>query len=258
MSYGKFAYVYDELMQDMPYAKWKRFALEAWEKYGKPSDVVELGCGTGTLTVMLAEQGYRLTGIDLSEDMLAVARSKADEHPPLQGLLRSGSLRFVRQDMTEWETPEPVDSVLSFCDSLNYLTEPEQIEAAFRATYAGLKPGGTFLFDVHHPDTLRRYEEAQPFVLDEENVSYIWTCGLDEERVEIEHHLRIFLRRPGVGTNADVYDRFDEVHVERAYEPEWLRRALLDAGFSSAEFYADFEWKAPDEECERLFCVAVK
>ncbi|QDH19981.1 class I SAM-dependent DNA methyltransferase [Saccharibacillus brassicae] len=258
MSYGKFAYVYDELMQDMPYAKWKRFALEVWEKHGQPGEVVELGCGTGTLTTMLAEEGYRLTGIDLSEDMLAVARGKADERPPLQGLLRSGSLQFVRQDMTEWAAPAPVDSVISFCDCLNYLTEPEQVEAAFRATYAGLKPGGTFLFDVHHPNTLRRYEEEQPFVLDEEGVSYIWTCGLDEERTEIEHHLRIFVRRSGGGASSDVYDRFDEVHVERAYEPQWLREALLRAGFSGAEFYADFEWEAPGEDTVRLFGVAIK
>ncbi|WP_172249612.1 class I SAM-dependent DNA methyltransferase [Saccharibacillus deserti] len=257
MSYGKFAYVYDELMQDMPYAKWKRFALEAWEKHGKPADVVELGCGTGTLTAMLAEEGYRVTGIDLSEDMLAVARSKADEQPSLQGLLRSGSLRFVRQDMTGWQAPEPVDSVVSFCDCLNYLTEPEEIEKTFRATAAGLKPGGTFLFDVHHPDTLRRYEEEQPFVFDEKGLSYIWTCGLDEERTEIEHHLRIFVRRSG-GGSSDVYDRFDEVHVERAYEAEWLKQALLRAGFSRADFYADFEWTAPGEGAERLFAVAVK
>lgn len=260
MSYGKFAYVYDELMQDMPYTKWKRFALEAWEKYGNPSEVVELGCGTGTLTAMLAEQGYRMTGIDLSEDMLAVAQSKAEERPPLQGLLRSGSLRFVLQDMTEWEAPEPVDSVISFCDCLNYLTEPEQIEAVFRATYEGLKPGGTFLFDVHHPDTLRRYEEEQPFVLDEEGISYIWTCGMDEEREEIEHHLRIFVRRAAGGRSeaSETYDRFDEVHVERAYDPEWLRQALLRAGFSRAECYADFEWEAPEAGAERLFYAAVK
>ncbi|MDO3409090.1 class I SAM-dependent methyltransferase [Saccharibacillus sp. CPCC 101409] len=262
MSYGKFAYVYDELMQDMPYAKWKRFAQEAWDKFGRPREVVELGCGTGTLTALLAQEGYAVTGIDLSEDMLAVARAKAEERPPLQGLLRGGELRFVQQDMTEWAAPEPVDSVISFCDCLNYLTEPEQIEDTFRATYAGLKPGGTFLFDVHHPDTLRRYEAEQPFVYDEDGISYIWTCGLDEERTEIEHHLRIFVRRGEDAQTAArseaAYDRFDEVHIERAYDPDWLKAALLRAGFSRAEVYADFEWQAPEEGSERLFYVAVR
>ncbi|MCQ4086209.1 class I SAM-dependent methyltransferase [Saccharibacillus sp. JS10] len=258
MSYGKFAYIYDELMQDMPYSKWQRFALDAWEKHGNPSEVVELGCGTGTLTTLLAEQGYHMTGIDLSEDMLAVAHHKASERPMLQGLLRTGSLRFACQDMTEWVTPEPVDSVISFCDCLNYLTEPQQIEDTFRRTYEGLKPGGTFLFDVHHPNTLRRYEEEQPFVLDEDQVSYIWTCGLDEERIEIEHHLRIFVRREEDSSSAELYDRFDEIHVERAYEMTWLQQALLDAGFSSAEYYADFGWEKADEETERVFFVAVK
>ncbi|QUL56433.1 class I SAM-dependent methyltransferase [Paenibacillus tritici] len=254
-SYGKFAYVYDELMADMPYPEWLTFAETAWSKYGKPRTVAELGCGTGSLTIPLAAAGYHMTGIDLSSDMLAVAQRKLEQQPQGRRFLREGSVLWVRQNMKEWELPELVDSVISFCDCLNYVLEEQDITEVFSSTYAGLKPGGTFLFDVHHPNTLIRYEEEQPFVLDEPNVSYIWTCELDEPRREIEHHLSIFAREEG---SRDVYRRFEETHTQRAYDPEWMKQELLKAGFSGVSVYADFEWTPADDSSQRLFYVAVK
>ncbi|CAM4514239.1 class I SAM-dependent methyltransferase [Paenibacillus typhae] len=253
-SYGKFAYVYDELMADMPYPDWLAFAEAAWVKYGKPRTVAELGCGTGSITIPLAAAGYHMTGIDLSSDMLSVAQQKMERHPQGRRFLREGSVRWIRQDMTEWELPEPVDSVISFCDCLNYVLEEKDIQAVLARTYAGLKPGGTFLFDVHHPNTLVRYEEEQPFVLDEPTVSYIWTCELDVPRREIEHHLSIFAREEGSG----LYRRFEESHVQRAYDPQWLTEELRKAGFSEVQLYADFEWLPADDSAQRLFYVAVK
>lgn len=254
-SYGKFAYVYDALMADMPYPDWLAFAETAWSKYGKPRTVAELGCGTGSLTLPLAAAGYHMTGIDLSSDMLAVARRKLEEQPQGRRFLREGSVQWVQQNMKEWELPEPVDAVISFCDCLNYVLEEQDIQSVFASTYAGLKPGGTFLFDVHHPDTLVRYEEEQPFVLDEPDISYIWTCELDVPRREIEHHLSIFAREEG---RQDVYRRFEEIHTQRAYDPEWMKQELLAAGFREVSVYADFEWIEADDLAQRLFYVAVK
>ncbi|SET89916.1 class I SAM-dependent methyltransferase [Paenibacillus sp. NFR01] len=252
-SYGKFAYVYDQLMADMPYPRWLEFAETAWAKHGKPRTVAELGCGTGSITLPLARAGYQMTGIDLSADMLAVAQQKLERYPQGLRLLREGSVQWVEQDMTEWELPEPVDAVLSFCDCINYVLEEEDVEAVFAATYAGLKEGGTFIFDVHHPNTLLRYDEEQPFVLDERDVSYIWTCGLDEFRCEIEHHLSIFTREDN-----GLYRRFEETHIQRAYDPKWTEAALRRAGFREVAVYADFEWVAADDSAERLFYVAIK
>ncbi|ULO10527.1 class I SAM-dependent methyltransferase [Paenibacillus sp. 19GGS1-52] len=254
-SYGKFAYVYDVLMADMPYPDWLTFAETAWKKYGKPLTVAELGCGTGSITIPLAAEGYHMTGIDLSSDMLSVAQRKMEEHPQGRRFLREGSVRWVRQNMKEWELLEPVDSVISFCDCLNYLLEESDISDVFARTYAGLKPGGTFLFDVHHPNTLIRYEQEQPFILDESTVSYIWTCELDAPRCEIEHHLSIFAREEG---RSDLYRRFEETHIQRAYDPDWMTAELLKAGFSTVNIYADFEWTEADEDAERLFYVVVK
>ncbi|MFC4811302.1 class I SAM-dependent DNA methyltransferase [Paenibacillus sp. GCM10023250] len=246
-AYTQFASVYDRLMADMPYPRWLAFADACWRRYGKPSTVVDLGCGTGSIALPLARAGYTVYGIDLSSDMLAIARCKQDE------AAGSGTTVWLRQDMTEWDIGRPADSVVSFCDCLNYLTEDDDVLDAFQATYRGLKPGGVFLFDVHAPRTLARYAEEQPFVLDEPDIAYIWTSELDEDRMEIEHRLTIFAERSG-----GAYARIEEVHVQRAYDAEWLREALLATGFSRVDVYADFELEPPDSDTERLFFAAVK
>ncbi|WP_136606594.1 class I SAM-dependent DNA methyltransferase [Paenibacillus dokdonensis] len=254
-SYRKFAYVYDELMEDMPYPDWLRFARQAWDKHGSmPKSVVELGCGTGSITIPLVNSGFEVTGIDLSADMLSVARRKMESTPQGSRLYREGSIRWVQQDMREWEIPEQVDAVISFCDCFSYLLEERDVTAAFAQTYKGLKPGGIFLFDVHHPNTMIRYDEEQPFVWDDRSVSYIWTCELDAPRCEIEHHLSIFAKEE----QSDLYRRFEETHVQRAYDPEWMKTELVKAGFRDVKCYADFEWVEAGDDAQRLFYVAVK
>ena len=257
-SYRKFAYVYDELMADMPYSDWLSFAHEAWERYGQPETVVDLGCGTGSITIPLLDSGLTVTGIDLSADMLSVARQRLDSTALGARLYHDGRVNWVQQNMTAWELPEPVDSVISFCDCINYLLEEEEVIRTFQRTYQGLKPGGTFLFDVHHPDTLRRYDEEQPFVLDEDAISYIWTCEFEDEKCEIEHHLTIFAREAEPG--ADLYRRFEEYHIQRAYDPAWMKQELLRCGFREVHCYADFTWVEAEEseDVARLFYVAVK
>lgn len=253
-SYRKFAYVYDELMEDMPYPDWLRFARQAWEKHGMPRSVVELGCGTGSITIPLINSGFEVTGIDLSADMLSVARRKMEKTPQGNRLFREGSIRWVQQDMREWELPEPVDAVISFCDCISYLLEEEDVVSTFTRTYNGLKSDGIFVFDVHHPNTIIRYDEEQPFVWDDKSVSYIWTCDLDAPRCEIEHRLSIFAKEE----QSDLYRRFEEIHVQRGYDPEWMKLELLKAGFRDVNCYADFEWVEAGKDAQRLFFVAVK
>ncbi|MBD2844489.1 class I SAM-dependent methyltransferase [Paenibacillus sp. IB182496] len=250
-AYRQFASVYDRLMEDMPYPAWLRFARQVWERGEMPRTVADLGCGTGSIAIPLAKSGFEVFGIDLSADMLAVARSKWETSPQRAMPSSAGSIRWLQQDLRDWELPEPVDAAISFCDCINYLTEEEDVEAAFRATCRGLKPGGLFLFDAHAPSQLRRYAEEQPFVLDERDVAYIWTSELDSRRMEIEHRLTIFARESG-----ERFIRFEEVHVQRAYEAQWLVGALRRAGFSDARCFADFELSAPDADAQRLFFVA--
>jgi len=263
-SYRQFASVYDRLMEEMPYAEWLSFARRCWEQYGMPATVADLGCGTGNIAIPLAKAGFTVFGIDLSADMLSVARSKWESSSGA-GLIRSrepGSIRWLQQDMRDWELPHPVDAAISFCDSLNYLTEKPDISAVFQRTFAGLAPGGLFLFDVHAPRQLARYAEEQPFVLDERDIAYIWTCEYDAERMEIEHDLTFFVREDeregGEGGKQPqaLYRRFEESHVQRAYDPDWLSAELAAAGFELLHLFADFKWQEPDENAERLFFVA--
>ena len=268
MPYGQFAYVYDRLMEDMPYPQWLHFLAQCWEMYGKPRTVADLGCGTGNLSIPLAQTGLKVYGIDLSEDMLAVAQSKTEYQQRAFSFAQGGSVTWLKQDLREWELPEPVDSAISCCDCLNYLTEEEEIAEAFRQTYAGLKSGGTFIFDVHTPGLLKAYAEMQPFVLNGEDVAYIWTSDFDEERCEIEHELSIFALEPDEEAEAGVYKplrkpgakyiRIDETHIQRAYPLDWLERQLREAGFAEVHQYADFKFKRPDEHTERAFFVAIK
>ena len=248
MAYGRFASVYDRLMEDMPYEEWLAFVEECWRLYRvRPSRVVDLGCGTGAIALPLAGRGYRVTGIDRSADMLAVARRKSEE-------LRLKDIAWLNGDMRDWELPDPADAVISLCDCFNYLTEAADVAAAFRAAWQGLRPGGLFVFDVNTIHRYRTYAEEQPFVLNEEDVAYIWYCELEEETEVIAHDLTIFAREEAT----DRYLRIEERHEQRGYSLDWLRQELLAAGFAKADAYGDFSWNPPGPETERAFFVAVK
>ncbi|MCC2686883.1 MAG: methyltransferase type 12, partial [Paenibacillaceae bacterium] len=299
-AYGQFAYYYDRLMADHPYDEWIRYVKWCWDAYGKPETVVDLGCGTGTLALMLAKRGCRVMGIDASEDMLAIAQSKQDRSvgrdrtevdksegagggedgkfggadgdrgdrafkgDSLDGLDGSlsdmyGSVQWLQQDMREWELPEPVDCVVSFCDCLNYLLEEEDVVSMFARTFQGLKPGGLFLFDVHTPFQLEAYSANEPFVLDEDDIAYIWTCDYDPDRRQIEHELTIFVQEQlGRTGGAPLFRRIEETHVQRAYPLDWLKQELARAGFGGIGCFADFTREPVDERAGRAFFAARK
>lgn len=254
-SYREFATVYDQLMEEMPYAEWMNFARRCFAQFGMPHSVVDLGCGTGNIAIPLAKSGFEVFGIDLSADMLAIARSKWGEIP-MRG--QGGSIRWLQQDMRDWDLPDPADAVISFCDCLNYLTQDADIVRTFRQTYRGLAPGGLFLFDVHAPRTLERYAEDQPFICDEKDVAYLWTSEYDARVRSIRHDITFFVREDAPGSTPGLYRRFEESHTQRAYDPDWLAEQLEAAGFELLHRCADFEWEPPSGASERLFFVARK
>ncbi|MCS7458534.1 class I SAM-dependent methyltransferase [Paenibacillus doosanensis] len=264
VAYELFAYHYDRLMEEMPYPQWLDFLGRCWDKYGHPQEIADLGCGTGSIAIPLARQGYAVYGIDLSEDMLAVAQQKAAEAQRERPFSGKGEVTWLQQDMRDWSLLKPVDAVISLCDCLNYLLEEQDITEAFASAYAGLKDGGLFVFDVHTPYQLEAYAEEQPFFLNEDDIAYIWTSELDEERCEIEHALTIFVQEAAGADQArqaageERFRRVDEVHVQRAYPLDWLKRQLLSAGFKEVDCYADFLWKSVTETTQRAFFVARK
>ncbi|GAA0353978.1 class I SAM-dependent DNA methyltransferase [Bacillus horti] len=246
MTYARFAYVYDELMQDAPYDNW----LELMEKHKsevQPSmqSILDLGCGTGTLTVELGKKGFQLIGLDNSADMLVLASEKSrDARVPIQ---------WLEQDMREIELVEKVDTIVCFCDSLNYITSEEDVQAVFQSVSANLKEEGYFIFDVHSLFKMREIFGDHTFASAEDKTSLIWQCFWEEEEYLIEHQLTFFHQ-----TEELLYERFDETHVQKAYEIEDLCTWLSEAGFKIASISADFEYQEPQEKSERIIITAQK
>lgn len=244
MSYAHLAAIYDRLMADTPYDQWLTWVTGVWEKLGKPKTVLDLGCGTGSIAIPLSKQGFRVTGVDLSAEMLAIAYEKMR--------LAQADVSWVQQDMRELVL-SPVDSVISLCDSLSYLTEAADVQATFAKVYAHLQPGGTFLFDVHSPYKILHIFGDNTFTLQEEDVAYIWDCYVDPLRYEVEHQLTFFLQQPN-----GLYQRVEESHLQRAYQPLLMLSWLRDAGFQQVTLTADFRPEPPHAKSERLFFTARK
>lgn len=244
MSYAHLAAVYDRLMADTPYDQWLAWVKGVWQQTGKPQTVLDLGCGTGNIAIPLSKEGYRVIGVDLSAEMLAIAYEK----------MRAAQteVTWIEQDMRQLEL-SPVDAVISLCDSLSYLTEEEDVQATFHKVFAHLRPGGSFLFDVHSPYKILHIFGENTFTLQEEEVAYIWECFTDPLRCEVEHQLTFFLRQPN-----GLYERVEESHVQRAYQPIQMMNWLRAAGFEQITLTADFLPQPPLAQSERLFFTARK
>ncbi|AZV63484.1 class I SAM-dependent DNA methyltransferase [Peribacillus frigoritolerans] len=247
MTYERFAYVYDELMKDAPYEKWLMILTAKLEQYGIGGrKVLDLACGTGEMTVELAQHGFEVTGVDLSDEMLLVANEKAVK----LGL----SIPLFQQNMAELEGLGQFDCVTIFCDSLNYLRDEEDIVKTFSRVHEHLKDGGLFMFDIHSVYKMEEIFRDHTFAVNGKEVSYIWDCFPGEEPYSVEHDLSFFVRDDESG----LYDRFDELHYQRTYPVEQYKKWLEQAGFTVSEILADLEEAPLVTETERILFVASK
>ena len=238
-SYVQLAQVYDRFMADAPYDLWIQYAKSEWDYYQlTPEKVLDLACGTGNISIRLAKEGYQVTGIDLSDDMLAMTQDKAQ-----QAGLR---LSLYQQDMREFISPEPMDSIVCFCDSLNYVTESEGIVQTFEQVYQALKAGGVFLFDVHSLYKIKEVFADQSFNWTGEDLAYLWDCQSEEDD-QVSHYLTFFIKE------GPLYRRFDESHLQRGYGTEQIKNWLEKIGFVNIKIQADFMNSSPHEKSERLF-----
>lgn len=245
-TYQHFALLYDELMTDVPYDKWIVFIEQMMGKYGNESKhILDLGCGTGSISIPLASKGYTVTGIDLSEDMLTVAQAKA--------IQRGVNVTFYQQDMRELSNFSCFDVIGIFCDSLNYLKNEEEVQKTFQNVYNQLVPNGLFLFDVHSIYKVTEKFLGHTYSSNDENISFIWNCYEDVLKDSVEHELTFFVKQ-----NDHLYKRFDEVHVQRTFAVELYKKWLEQAGFQILEITADFSNLPPVDTSERIFFAAKK
>lgn len=250
ISYRHLAQVYDRLMQDAPYDEWLNWTETLWEQIGvQPHTVVDLACGTGTLTWKLAKTGRTVVGIDRSAEMLAVAAGKRD-----QWVGSASNVQWLEQDMRELSLPNEVDAVVCYCDSLNYLLTEADWQRTFQAVYRALCPGGVFLFDIHSIHKISHGFGNELFAWEESGVYCVWHNHFDDTTCMVEQDLMFFVEQPD-----GRYERFDEQHQQRAFPLKTVKQWLEATGFTVHAITNDFHTDgAARDTAERLFFAVQK
>ena len=243
-AYLALAASYDRLTNDVDYEATVEFYMQILQREGvKPRTVVDLACGTGSVTAILAKMGYPVLGIDMSEEMLTEAAMKTMDLEPMP--------RFVCQKLQELKLPRAVDMAVCALDSLDYVTDPDDCKEAIRRVYKALNPGGIFIFDVNTPEKLRAMD-GQVFLDEDDNVYCVWRGEFDEETNICTYWMDLFQRQ------GQTWQRSYEEHREYAYSEEQLRGYLKAAGFTHIEVYADRKFEAPAEGEQRIYFKARK
>ena len=243
-AYEALAASYDRLTNDVDYEATVAFYYEILKQEGlKPRTAVDLACGTGSVTAILAGKGLQVIGVDMSEDMLTVASQKAgDLHP---------APWFICQSLQELRLPKAVDMAVCALDSLDYVTDPEDCREAIRRVYKYLNPGGIFIFDVNTPEKLQAMD-GQVFLDEDENVYCVWRGEFDEETNICSYGMDLFQRK------GNLWERSFEEHCEYAYSAETLVGYLRAAGFTHIRVYGDRRLEAPAEGEQRIYIKARK
>lgn len=244
-AYTSFASVYDTFMDNIPYEEWGAYLRELLKEYGVYGGLVlDLGCGTGTMTEILASDGYDMIGIDNSEEMLEIAAEKKEG---------SGSdILYLLQDMREFELYGTVKAVVSICDSVNYITEEEDLEEVFRLVNNYLDPGGIFIFDFN---TVYKYKEvigSQTIAESREDCSFIWDNYYYEDEEINEYELSLFIKEK----DSELYRKYVETHFQKAYNLETIRRLIEQSGLEFIIAYNAFSREKPSDESERIYVIA--
>lgn len=237
--YGPLAAWYDRLTGDVPYAQFADFyEAEFARQGGEFRLLLDLCCGTGTLTAEMTRRGYELIGVDASVDMLMQAREKTAALSPAP--------LFLCQDAAELDLYGTVDAAYCSLDGMNYLP-PESLPELFRRLRLFVRPGGLVLFDVKSPEWFRSLD-GEIFVDETEDLLCLWRADLDEERQAVVYGMDLFERR------GKLWSRSGEEHVEYIHEPARLRALLEAQGFFSVTLHTD----GPQSEAGRLFMTAVR
>ena len=243
-AYEKFAQVYDLFMDNIDYEGWADYIAARLKEYDITDGLVlELGCGTGTRTGLLADRGYDMIGVDNSEEMLAEAMEKKVE---------SGQdILYLLQDMQEFELYGTVRAVVSVCDSLNYITDRDELRHVFELVNNYLDPEGIFLFDMN---TVHKYRDLMGDTTIAENRdegSFIWDNSFDEEENLNYYELAVFLPRED-----GLYEKSEEIHCQKAYPQEDIEALIREAGMDLIAVYDAYTMNPATEDSERLFFVA--
>lgn len=242
--YDRFAFIYDSLMSDIPYDKYAKW-VQASAPVSVGKRLVDIGCGTGVLSVQFAKAGYDVIGVDLSESMLTIAQSRSLE----QGM----DISFVCQSMSELDGIDDVDVAVIAIDSINYLETFEEVKQTLERIFEALTPNGQLFFDVHSLYKMDAVYPDGPFTYEDEQVAYIWHTEIGEEEHSIYHDITFFVQ-----DDSGYYERFEESHYQRTYPLESYTDLLKKIGFSTVHVSTTVFDEQDEEEIERYFIHATK
>ncbi len=231
-------------MYNKPYDVWVEFIEKIWDKYDlKPQLVCEIGCGTGNITQRLANKNYDMIGIDLSQDMLMVARDKNYDNET--------NILYLGQDMRSFELFGTVDCVLSICDSLNYIKTDKDLLKVFKLVDNYLDPQGLFIFDLNTKHKFKNVYGSNTFTDITEKGAYIWDNNYDEETNINEYNVTFFLK----DEEESFYHKYEEVHEEKAHDVETVKALLEEAGLKIEGVFGE-NFEEYSETQERVYFVA--
>lgn len=242
-AYSGFAAVYDLFMDNIPYEEWTDYVKELLAEEGIHEGILlDLGCGTGSGTELLAKAGFDMIGVDNSEEMLEIAMEKRAE----SGL----DILYLLQDMREFELYGTVKGVVSICDSMNYLLDDEDLEDVFALVHNYLDNEGIFIFDMN---TRYKYEKIlgdNTFAEDREESSFIWENFYDAEEEINQYDLSLFVREED-----GRYRKYEETHLQRAYAQKRVEELIKGSGLELLHVYDAFTKQSPAEDSERIYFV---
>lgn len=249
--YSAISRVYDEINSEIDYSAWADFIENCFDKYlvEKPSLVLDLACGTGSMTFELQKRGYDMIGADLSEDMLSEAYEKAYDN----GV---DNVLFLRQDMRCFELYGTVGAICCCLDSINYLTADGDIDKCFSCAHNYLDPDGLFIFDVNTPYKFENVYGDNHYIFEtsdsQGNDAYCgWQNYYDADIKLCSFKLTVFSE-----DEDGKISRADEEQTERCYSQAEITKSLQDNGFEVIGFYSDYNFSTPKENTERWYVVA--
>lgn len=244
--YGFFSSVYDTLTENVNYAARADYIADLLADNGiKGGILLDLACGTGTLSIEMSKKGFEVIGVDSSADMLSVAMNNAYE--------AERNILFLCQPMQQLDLYGTINAAICTLDSINHLTDPDDIQATFDKVSLFTEPGGVFVFDVNTVFKHREILADNTFVYDMDDVYCVWQNSLDSATDTVQIDLDIFEQ-----VDDGIYERMQESFCERAYALPLLKEMLGKAGFETVAVYDELSREEPKENSERLFIVARK
>ena len=248
MIYDLLAPIYDAVNKDLDYSLWADVIEKIIEREygpGKPELVLDLGCGTGRMTLELARRGYDMTGVDYSCDMLDIARASAER----EGF--SDKMLWLCQDMCNFELYGTVDVTVSCLDSINHLTDKKALDKCFSLVHNYLIPDGLFIFDINGKHKFETVYAKQTYVMEEEGSVCIWQNDYNPKRGICDFYITLFKE-----ASDGRYERLDEVQREKMYTLRSVSRSLKSCGFELVGAYSDFSFTEATDASDRIYLVA--